>query len=102
MPARALGLDVAAAEAVLREGRTMHGGNGTTAGAGHAARAEEHAAARAALTNLAQAAGLKARGVRDLIPDPAQRRGAEAFAPPAPVESARARLGEAWHRILRG
>ena len=66
-PARALGLDIDAAEAVLRHAR-VPGGNGTAA-AGHAT------AARTALTNLAQAAGLRTVGVRDLIPDPAQRRG---------------------------
>ena len=69
-PARALGLDVTAAEAVLRDARGLSGsGNGVSAGGKHAA------AARGALTNLAQAAGLKTKGVRDLIPDPAQRRG---------------------------
>jgi hypothetical protein len=71
VPARALGLDVTEAEAVLVGGQTPHGGNGTARSA-----ADGHeAAARQALTNLAGAAGLSARGVRDLISDPAQRRG---------------------------
>lgn len=71
VPARSLGLDVAAAEAVLVGAQRRHGGNGTAR-----SEADRHdAAAREALTNLAGAAGLKPRGVRDLISDPAQRRG---------------------------
>ncbi len=71
VPARALGLDVGEAESVLADARTLHGGNGTAKSA-----ADSHdAAARRALTNLANAAGLKSGGVRDLISDPAQRRG---------------------------
>lgn len=71
VPARALGLDLAAAESVLHDARGPRGGNGRSPSAtgGHSV------AARTALTNLALAAGLKAGGVRDLIPDPAQRRG---------------------------
>jgi hypothetical protein len=81
-PARALGLDVETAEAVLRDARAA--GNGAASGNGStpkatpvasAGRAGHAAAAREALAVLAQAAGLKAHGVRDLIPDPAQRRG---------------------------
>ncbi len=70
-PARALGLDVAAAEAVLGHRRVGSGGNGKSPSSVDS----QSAAARAALTNLAGAAGLKPQGVRDLIPDPAQRRG---------------------------
>jgi hypothetical protein len=66
-PARALGLDVQPAESILRSanGRV----NGT--------RAQASAEARIALTNLAAAAGLDPRGVRELIPDPARRRGVD-------------------------
>jgi hypothetical protein len=78
-PARALGLDVRAAEAVLRAGRAPRGGNGTSGSAAGSdwtgALGAHSSAARIALTNLAGAAGLQPRGVRDLIPDPAQRRG---------------------------
>jgi hypothetical protein len=94
-PARALGLDVDDAERILRDARSsaLVSGNGvaSTNGTGHghwgggesrlagsaaASHASPHAAAaRAALTNLAKAAGLKIQGVRDLIPDPARRRG---------------------------
>ncbi|HET9850963.1 MAG TPA: hypothetical protein VFP56_00490 [Candidatus Limnocylindrales bacterium] len=65
-PARHLGLDVSEAERVLAERDGAHGPAGATA---------TGRAARAALTKLANAAGLRSGGVRDLIPDPAQRRG---------------------------
>ena len=70
-PARALGLDVGAAEAILGHHRVGSGGNGKSPELVDS----QSSAARAALTNLAGAAGLKPQGVRDLIPDPAQRRG---------------------------
>ncbi len=70
-PARALGLDVGAAEAILGHHRVGNGGNGKSPESVDS----QSSAARAALTNLAGAAGLKPQGVRDLIPDPAQRRG---------------------------
>jgi hypothetical protein len=66
-PARELGLDVAAAEAILRgaKGRL----NGT--------REQASREARIALTSLAEAAGLDPRGMRELISDPARRRGVD-------------------------
>jgi hypothetical protein len=66
-PARVLGLDVEPAESILRgaKGRV----NGT--------REQAAREARIALTSLAQAAGLDPRGVRELIPDPARRRGVD-------------------------
>lgn len=67
-PARTLGLDVGEAERLLAE-RNGAGPRGRSTATSRAA--------RGALTNLATAAGLKPRGVRDLIPDPAQRRGVD-------------------------
>jgi hypothetical protein len=66
-PARALGLDTADAEAILRRSK------------GHANGTREQASrqARLALGSLAGAAGLQPRGVRELIPDPARRRGVD-------------------------
>jgi hypothetical protein len=62
-PARALGLDTQPAEAILLEARRRLG-----------TRADAAQKARIALTSLADAAGLKTTGVRDLISDPARRR----------------------------
>jgi hypothetical protein len=70
-PARTLGLDVSEAVRLLAE----RNGAAARDAAGHGRATARGRAARAALTNLANAAGLKTRGVRDLIPDPAQRRG---------------------------
>ena len=83
-PARALGLDLDDAERLLGEARSsaLVSGNAIASrnGSGHGHRggseaSPQAAAARAALTNLARAAGLRIQGVRDLIPDPARRRG---------------------------
>jgi hypothetical protein len=66
-PARELGLDVTAAEAILRRAKGRL--NGT--------REQAAGEARIALTSLAAAAGLDPRGMRELIPDPARRRGVD-------------------------